>query len=74
MCTICEKSAWGEWQGLVGMDVDAPKYPGGYLLRCPSCGAYWMGNGFAPQIMLEFSAAEAAEVFPELGKAGPPHS
>jgi hypothetical protein len=71
MCTSCEKSEGGAWEGLIDLDVHAPQYPNSYILQCPHCGAYWMGHGFTPQFMLELTAVQAAEVFPDLGKNGP---
>jgi hypothetical protein len=70
MCTICEKSVADASEGLIDLCVNAPQYPNSYLMRCAHCGSYWMGHGFTPQFMLELNAAEAAEVFPELKKAG----
>jgi hypothetical protein len=66
MCAICEKIVNGEREFLIDLELHAPKYPNSYLTRCPNCHAYWMGHGFGPQIMIELSADEAAEIFPEL--------
>jgi hypothetical protein len=73
MCTICEKSVAGAWDGLIDLGLHAPEYPNSYLMQCPHCSAYWMGHGFTPHLMLELTRAEAADVFRELEKALSPH-
>jgi hypothetical protein len=64
MCSNCEKSGGGDCNGLNDLGLDAPLYPNSYLMECPVCGAFWMGHGFTPQLMMELTPEEAAEVFP----------
>lgn len=71
MCTFCVKAADGAWDGLIELGVRAPQYPNSYLVQCPFCSQYWMGHGYEPQLMLDLSAADAAEAFPELEKKSP---
>jgi hypothetical protein len=64
MCSSCEKSASGDFDGLDDLGLDAPLYPNSYLMKCHVCGAFWMGHGFTPQFMMELTPEKAAEVFP----------
>lgn len=62
MCSICEKSAGGDFDGLDELAANVPRST--YLCRCPHCGALWMGHAYTPQLMIELTGAVASAEFP----------
>ncbi len=63
MCPKCEKARNGDWEGLDELAANAPKHT--YLCQCPHCGQLWGGWAFSPQVMYEFTPADAVECFPD---------
>ena len=58
-CAFCSDPASVLTDGLA---ASAPAY---YLLRCPECWHYYLGDGCAPQYRPPLSSEEVAIIFPE---------
>src|SRR4051812_46073623 len=58
-CTFCRDPASVLTDGLA---ASSPAY---YLLRCPECWQYYLGDGYAPQYRPPLSSEEVARIFSE---------